>query len=60
MSYDEDRRHGRKITPALSLFRNLAINLLRQEGYTYIPDGWRDLASQPDRGLHLLYKRLNN
>jgi hypothetical protein len=60
VSYDEDRLHGRKIAPALSLFRNIAINLLRQEGYAYIPDGWRDLASKPDRGLHLLYKRLKN
>lgn len=60
VSYDEDRLHGRKIAPALSLFRNVAINLLRQEGYAYIPDGWRDLASKPDRGLHLLFKRLKN
>ena len=60
VSYDEDRLHGRKIAPALSLFRNVAINLLRQEGYAYIPDGWRDLASKPNRGLHLLYKRLKN
>jgi hypothetical protein len=29
VSYDEDRLHGRKIGPALSLLRNLAINLLR-------------------------------
>lgn len=60
VSYDEDRLHGRKIAPALSLFRNVAINLLRQEGYAYIPDGWRALASKPDRGLHLLYKRLKH
>lgn len=60
VSYAEDRLHGRKIAPALSLFRNTAINLLRQQGYAYIPDGWRALASQPDRGFHLLYKRLKN
>jgi hypothetical protein len=58
VSYDEDRLHGRTIGLGLALIRNTAINLLRQQGYRFIPDGWRALASLPDRGLHLLVKIL--
>ena len=54
VSYAEDRLHGRKIGPCLAIFRNVAINVIRRQGYPFIPDGWRDIASMPDRGLHLL------
>ncbi len=54
VSYAEDRLHGRKIGPCLSIFRNVAINLIRRQGYPFIPDGWREIANLPDRGLHLL------
>jgi hypothetical protein len=54
VSYAEDRLHGRKIGPCLSIFRNVAINLIRRQGYVLIPDGWREIANLPDRGLHLL------
>ena len=58
VSYDEDRLHGRKIGYCLSILRNVAINTIRREGYPYIPDGWRDIAAKPGRGLYLLRKRL--
>jgi hypothetical protein len=56
VSYNEDRLHGRKIARSLSTLRNVAINLIRQEGYPYIPDGWRDIACKPDHGLYLLQR----
>lgn len=57
VSCDEDRLHGRAIGLFLSVARNLAISIIRRQGYRYIPDGWRDIASQADRGLHLLQRR---
>jgi hypothetical protein len=54
VSYDEDRLHGRKIARGLSSFRDVAINIIRQQGYPFVPDGWRDLASHPGLGLDLL------
>lgn len=56
VTYDEDRLHGRKIGHGLTILRNLAITLIRREGYPYIPDGWRDIATQSDHGFHLLTK----
>ena len=60
VSYDEDRLHGRSIGHVLTLVRNAAMMLLRQQGYRYIPDGWRYLQAQPNRGLHLLYQSLEH
>lgn len=60
VSYNEDRSPARIIAPVLSQLRNAAINLIRREGYRYIPDGWRDLASRTDRGLSLLFKTLKH
>ena len=60
VSYNEDRSSARIIAPVLSQLRNAAINLIRREGYPYIPDGWRDLASRTDRGLSLLFKTLKH
>lgn len=54
VTYDEDRLHGRKIGRSLSSLRNVAINIIRHEGYPFVPDGWRDIASRPGFGLHLL------
>jgi len=54
VSYDEDRLHGRKIARGLATFRNVAINIIRHEGYPFVPDGWRDIASRPALGLDLL------
>jgi len=54
VSYAEDRLHGRKIGPCLSIFRNVAINLIRRQGYSFIPDGWRAITNLPDRGVNLL------
>lgn len=55
VSYDEDRLHGRRIARGLSSLRNAAINLIRQAGYPYVPDGCRDIASRSDLGLYLLW-----
>ena len=52
MSFSEDRLHGRKIGPGLSLIRNLALNLLRTLGYRFAA-----LSVRPDRGLSLLIRR---
>ncbi len=60
VSYDEDRLHGRSSGHVLTLVRNAAMMLLRQQGYRYIPDGWRYLQAQPNRGLHLLYQSLEH
>lgn len=54
VTYAEDRLQGRKIGPCLSIFRNVAINIIRNQDYPFIPDGWRDIASMSDHGLHLL------
>ena len=54
VSYNEDRLHARIIAPVLSQLRNTAINLIRREGFRYIPDAWRNFASRSDRGLSLL------
>ena len=56
VTYDEDRLHGRKIGHSLAILRNVAITLIRREGYPYIPDGWRDIAVQKDHGFHLFTK----
>ena len=58
VSYDEDRLHGRKIAPCLSCLRNAAINLIRHQGYAYIPDGRRDFAARPGQALSLISQRL--
>jgi hypothetical protein len=57
VSYDEDRLHGRYVGPCLSSVRKVAISIIRRQAYRYIPDGWRDIASQEDRGVHLLRRK---
>lgn len=57
VSFDEDRLHGRCIGPCLSSVRNVAISTIRRQAYRYIPEGWRDIASQEDRGVHLLRRQ---
>ena len=54
VSYDEDRLHGRKIARSLSSLRDVAINIIRHQGYPFVPDGWRDIASRTGFGLYLL------
>ena len=55
VSYDEDRLHARQVGRTLATVRNAAITLIRRQGYPYVPDGWRDLASRPGLGLLLLW-----
>jgi hypothetical protein len=54
VTYDEDRLHGRKRGCGLSDIRNVAISLLRQPGYPYIPDAQRAIAAQPSLAFALL------
>ena len=56
VTYNEDRLHGRAIGFCLSAIRNMAINIIRREGYPYIPDGCRDIAAKPDHGLRLIHQ----
>ena len=51
VTYGEDRNHARKIALPLSKIRCLAINVIRQQGYRYIPDGQRAASARSDRGL---------
>lgn len=53
----EDRLHGRKIGPALSILRSVGINFARWLGHRYVPDAQRHLSAQPDRGLSLVIGR---
>lgn len=54
VTMDEDHLHGRRIGPALSMLRNMALNCLRRLGLPYIPDARRAVVAQPRRGLYLL------
>ena len=45
VTLDEDRLHGRQIALPLSTLRNAAINLIRQAGFSFIPDARRFLPS---------------
>lgn len=51
VTYREDQNHARKIGRPLHAFRCAAINMIRQQGFRYIPDGRRAAAARPDRGL---------
>ena len=53
VSFSEDRLHGRKVGPGLSMIRNLALNLVRALGYRFVVDGFRALSARADRGLGL-------
>ncbi len=57
VSYDEDRLYECKSGLCLSFVRNVAINIIGREGYPYIPDCWRDIASNPNHGLYLLRRK---
>ncbi len=54
VSFCEDRLHGRKVGPGLSIIRNAALNLIRALGYRFVVDGFRALSARADRGLGLL------
>jgi hypothetical protein len=54
VGFSEDRLHGRKVGPGLSMIRNLALNLIRALGYRFVVDGFRALSARADRGLGLL------
>jgi hypothetical protein len=54
VDFSEDRLHGRRIGPGLSVIRSVAINLIRALGYRFVVDGFRALSARADRGLILL------
>jgi hypothetical protein len=54
VDFSEDRLHGRRIGPGLSVIRSMAINLIRALGYRFVVDGFRALSARADRGLTLL------
>lgn len=51
VSYGEDRLHARKTAQVLAWARNLALNLIRHQGFKYIPDGWRFASAHPQTAL---------
>jgi hypothetical protein len=51
VTYNEDRNHARQIALPLSQVRCLALNVIRQQGFRYVPDGHRAAAAREDRGL---------
>lgn len=55
VTYQEDRNHARRVGPMLHLLRLMAINVIRQQGFRYVPDGRRTAAALPDRGLDWLF-----
>jgi len=51
VTYQEDRNHARKVGRPLHAIRCVAINVIRQQGFFYVPDGHRAASARPDRGL---------
>lgn len=51
VTYQEDRNHARRVGPQLHMLRVLAINIIRHQGFRYVPDGRRSAAARSDRGL---------
>jgi len=53
--YNEDRNNAHKVGRPLHAIRCAAINVIRLQGFQYIPDGHRAASAHPDRGLAWLY-----
>jgi hypothetical protein len=51
VTYQEDRNHARKVGWPLHAIRCVAINVIRQQGFRYIPDGHSAASARPDLGL---------
>jgi hypothetical protein len=51
VTYQEDRNHARKVGRPLHAIRCVALNVIRQQGFRYVPDGHRAASARPDRGL---------
>ena len=51
VTYQEDRSHARKVGQLLQAIRCVAINVIRQQGFRYVPDGRRAASARLDRGL---------
>ena len=48
VSWQEDRFHGRAIGPMLAWARNLALTLIRQHAFPYVPDAWSYLSAHTE------------
>ncbi|WP_160173284.1 hypothetical protein [Chloroflexus sp. MS-G] len=51
MTYQEDRTHARTVGWPLHAIRCVAMNIIRRQGFRYIPDEHRAASARPDRGL---------
>jgi predicted transposase YbfD/YdcC len=60
VSWQEDRYHGRAIGPILAWARNLALTLMRQQQFAYVPDAWSYLSAHGDEALRWLIGRLKS
>lgn len=58
VSWQEDRYHGRAIGPILAWARNLALTLMRQQQFAYVPDAWSYLSAHADEALRWLVGKL--
>jgi len=43
------------MTDYFTIIRNVVINMIRKQGYPFIPEGCRGVEHKLDRGLHLLF-----
>jgi hypothetical protein len=57
VTYQEDRSHARKIGGLLHAIRCMAINVIRCQGFRYVPDGRRSASARSDRGFTWLNAR---
>ena len=58
VSWQEDRAHGRAIGPMLAWLCNLALTLIRQQRFAYVPDAWSYLAAHTEEALRWLVGKL--
>jgi uncharacterized iron-regulated protein len=60
VSWQEDRYHGRAIGPMLAWLRNLALTLIRQQRFAFVPDAWSYLAAHREEALLWLIGKLKS
>jgi predicted transposase YbfD/YdcC len=60
VSWQEDRYHGRAIGPMLAWLRNLALTLIRQQRFAFVPDAWSYLAAHAEEARLWLVGKLKS
>jgi hypothetical protein len=60
VSWQEDRYHGRAIGPMLAWLRNLALTLIWQQRFPYVPDAWSYLAAHAEEARLWLVGKLKS